>query len=224
MKELIYPTKEHKEYVLMLKKYCEDNNIGLFILGSLANGTAKKHSDIDIVLVSNNMKEHIEELTKIYSKPVIKSVTENPKGILILIFKSGLCIDMDLREKICINEVADMVEVVSPYRDLITDEVSLQRSNLPYLLYKSELEWQDYIEVIDRSLIKYLNGKFSSANTILNELKDSIQYLQIKEPYSDSTYVEQIIIVLNAYSEHYDLNSDFIDMINNLIIECTKIN
>lgn len=220
--ELIYPTNEHKEYMMTLKRYCEDENIGLFVTGSLEEGTARKHSDIDVVLVSNDIINQMETISELYSEPVLKSVTHNPKGILILIFKSGLCVDMDIREKISINDVNKMIEVVPPKHELVIAEIAIQRSNLPYVIYKSEYSWQNEIRLIHRSLIKHLNGKFDIANLILNELIDNIPENEFQYKCEEN-YVEQMTAVLNIYSKHYKLKGEFISMIKSLIIECEKI-
>lgn len=62
------------------------NNFSMLLKGSLSNNTSTKYSDIDLVLFGTHIDERIDDLIVIHGKPVMTNFTENPKGIIILIY------------------------------------------------------------------------------------------------------------------------------------------
>lgn len=223
MVSLNYPTKEHEKYILLLKDFCEKRNIGLYVLGSIAKGTAKKYSDIDIVIVSDELEKYIGKIKAIYEPPVMVNVTENPKGLLIVIYKSGLCIDVDLRKSISYDESQNIIEIVkSPSHLIIADSV-LNRYDASEIINYQYLDWYSELRLIHRSLIKFLTYKVDSAYYIAYEIFEKIEkknfYINIKK----LSYVDMMTEILKVYTSNFDVEEDFVVMIEMLLDECKRI-
>jgi len=50
----------------------------------------------------------IDEIITLYSKPVMTNITENPKGILILVYKDTISVDLDIRESISQEDFGEL--------------------------------------------------------------------------------------------------------------------
>ena len=218
-----FPTDLHQQYVTALKTYCIKHQIGFYITGSVASGTAFQYSDIDVVLVSADFSRHINALSNLLQNPIMTNVTENPKGILILIYESGFCVDMDLRLSISMAEIAEMSSIVQVPKTLIEDSPLANRDEHIYDHFKSEFSWYSELRLIHRSLIKYLAHKNKSAFALLDELIECHLALEKPAIYDQKTYVCTIKCVLEFYVKQYDVETGFIRMIERLTAECELI-
>lgn len=72
----------------------------MILKGSLTKGTATKFSDIDLIILGSIDSSKVDKIISIYGNPVMTNFTENPKGILILIYQDNISVDLDIRETI----------------------------------------------------------------------------------------------------------------------------
>lgn len=78
-----FPTDEFKNYVEFIYSYCVERGFSMILKGSLANGTAQKNSDIDLIILGSITNDDIDNIISQYNTPVMTNYTENPKGILL---------------------------------------------------------------------------------------------------------------------------------------------
>jgi len=96
MKNLKFPTLNHKSYIGMIYDFCQRYNLALILKGSLSNGKATKYSDVDIIISGNLNNKNIDDVITIYDTPVMTNFTENPPGIMILVYPDKLSVDLDI--------------------------------------------------------------------------------------------------------------------------------
>ncbi|GKX30906.1 hypothetical protein SH1V18_33860 [Vallitalea longa] len=89
-----------KNFVEKVYAYCKQNEFTMILKGSLLKGTATKFSDIDLVILGEIFEQQADELISLYGEPVMTNYTKNPKGILILLYKDTLSVDLDIRETV----------------------------------------------------------------------------------------------------------------------------
>ena len=100
-----FPTIDFKNYIEYIFKYCEEKGFSLILKGSLVKGTKNKHTDIDLIILGPITNDNMDDIISIYDMPVMTNFTENPKGIFILIYKNGICVDLELRETVLQEEI-----------------------------------------------------------------------------------------------------------------------
>lgn len=167
---LNFPTKRHKNFVLFLYEYCCDNNIGLALKGSIAKGNAKPFSDIDFVIWGNVSDSNFDEIIGGFEIPLNTFLTENPKGIFMVVYEKGLCIDFDIRSTFSVNEVTSMF-VVNKIELPISSEPTRKLLNTPFLKFSTQDTQK--LRLLYRSVIKFLNNKVVEALELLNEFYGS---------------------------------------------------
>ena len=75
-----YPNDYFKNYIEYISNICHKKKLSLILKGSLANGSAKKHSDIDLIILGSTRSNDIDQIISEYSIPVMTNFTERPKG------------------------------------------------------------------------------------------------------------------------------------------------
>ena len=103
--DIKYPLSNYKNYIECVYEFCNDGRFSMILKGSLAKGslakgTATKYSDIDLLILGNVKGSKVDEIITLYGNPVMTNFTENPKGILILVYQDNISVDLDLRETI----------------------------------------------------------------------------------------------------------------------------
>lgn len=102
------PTAIHLDYLQYMIHFCKSNKINLLLKGSVSTGEATRFSDIDIVIIEDRM-DIIEKMVSGYQRIIMSNMTERPKGILIIIYENGLCIDLDVRNSITQEELTKLI-------------------------------------------------------------------------------------------------------------------
>lgn len=102
-----YPALNYKNYIERIYEFCKDNKFSMILKGSVANGIATKFSDIDLIILGDITGEKVDELITLYDNPIMINFTENPKGILILVYQDNTSVDLDLRETISQEDLKD---------------------------------------------------------------------------------------------------------------------
>ena len=86
------------KFIEYAKDFSFRNNVHIWLGGSFLHGNASAFSDVDLSIECNNTL--LEKFIYGYGKPVYLSHTSNPKGILIVIYKDGVAVDLEVIKSI----------------------------------------------------------------------------------------------------------------------------
>lgn len=213
------PTAEHLSYLQYISYVCQIHGINLLLKGSISTGKATKFSDIDIVIIENR-DDVIEEIISGYQRIIMSAKTERPKGILILVYKNGLCIDLDVRKSITSEELNRSVllncENINDY--VKSDIMRYEDIYIPSVPERED--WYKLLRLFHRSLIKRLSLKITEAESILQEIKN-----EIEKDFNVSwrgRYIDDIKIALGCLWEDHTVPEEFNRLIYKLINEALK--
>ncbi len=212
------PTAEHLKYLEYVSEFCKSHGINLLLKGSLSSGEATKFSDIDIVILENR-DCIIEKLVSGYGRLIMANCTERPKGILILIYENGICVDLDVRDSITFEELSCSLLLNNQNiknfikKELVRNENICVNNNL------EKNRWYKLLRLFHRSLIKKLCFKVVEAENILQEIRNEMEtYFDIKW---HEEYIEDIGLALDYIKKDYKIPEDFYNLICKLINEVT---
>lgn len=177
--DIVYPSLNYKNYIECVYKFCRDNRFSLILKGSLANGTATKYSDIDLIILGEIEGFKIDEIITLYSKPVMTNLTENPKGILILVYKDTISVDLDIRESISQEDLVNYKVLLKYDANFVISTGKIIRKQITSKYIPNRPAWYKTLRLVHRGIIKYLSNKTDNAYDLLSEIKDSLNVLEI---------------------------------------------
>lgn len=177
--DIVYPSLNYKNYIECAYKFCRDNGFSLILKGSLANGTATKYSDIDLIILGDIEGFKIDEIITLYSKPVMTNLTENPKGILILVYKDTISVDLDIRQSISQEDLVNCKVLLKYDANFVISTDKIIRKQITSKYIPNRPAWYKTLRLVHRGIIKYLSNKTESAYDLLSEIKDSLNVLEI---------------------------------------------
>ena len=212
-----YPTKEHEEYIEYMKQICNANRLSLILKGSLAHGTAKKYSDIDLLLTGDLTYRLtgslLEKIITGYDKLVMTNLTENPDGIYVLNYENGISVDLDIRRSLYTTDILKY-ELLCLNGILITDE--LERRFIPCDCMPERPDWYKTIRLIHRCCVKYLCGKVDVAQGLTEEVRTAIDTL-IHEKIDESDSIKlQMKSAFEAIEKNYPVDEGISKLLGNL--------
>ena len=73
---VVWPTERHEKFGKHILDICRAHGIGLLLNGSIANGTAKFYSDIDVSLYGDISKNTIEKILFGFENPLMINASE----------------------------------------------------------------------------------------------------------------------------------------------------
>ena len=150
--------------------------------------------------------------------PIYISFTHNPLGILIIIYKDGVAVDLEIIERIEKIDSADS-------EFFHTDDIKLyEYSRNEKLCKEFSLRNDMYYQIsrlFHRSLIKFLSGKQDMGVSIANEVAifNNCNIFIDKASYKNS-----IIELLKVYNEQYQLPLEYVVILCELIEELDETN
>ena len=168
---MYFPTIEHEKYIDYMKSICNQNQLSLILKGSLAHGTAKKFSDIDLLLCGKMSASLLDQMISGFDKIVMTNQTENPKGIYILNYENGISVDLDIRQSVLSSDISNNL-VLCDYGFEITDNIKRRVITSDYMPERPE--WYKTIRLIHRCCVKYLCGKMDIAQGLADEVSMAV--------------------------------------------------
>lgn len=210
---MYFPTTKHRDYVEYMKKICSQNHLSLVLEGSLAHGTAKIYSDIDLILMGNLDTKLLDDIISGYDRIVMTNFTENPKGITILNYKNGISVDLDIRATIVREEIENNF-ILCDYGFQIADKKI--RKVIHSLFIPERPQWYKAIRLIHRCCIKYLCEKTEAAEKLADEVFNSVYNLTNKEIVKTGTIRESMVDSLHCLNERFDVDSSIIELLKEL--------
>ncbi len=210
------PTAEHLDYLQYVYNLCQSYKINLLLKGSMSTGKATKFSDIDIVIIEKR-DDIIEKIVSGYQRIIMSNKTERPKGILILIYENGLCIDLDVRNSITSEELnCSILLNCENINDFVKNDL-IRYENICIPSVPEREDWYKLLRLFHRSLIKRLCFKITESESILQEVKD-----EIEKNFNVSwrgKYIDDITIALDCMVKEYKIPGEFNELICKLINE-----
>lgn len=167
-----YPSEAHEEYISYTMRFGAEKKVTILLKGSVATQTATPFSDIDLCLICNDA-ETVEQFISGYGTVVMSARTERPKGILIVVYENGVCVDIDVRKTITLHEIEQGKLLSAEEIEFIGSEVVRVEDMVVPSIPVRDSRYQ-LLRLFHRSLIKTLSGKIREGDSLLQEIKDSL--------------------------------------------------
>ena len=164
---VVWPTERHEKFGKHILDICRAHGIGLLLNGSIANGTAKLYSDIDVSLYGDISKNAIEEILFGLENPLMINSSEKPPALLVVAYRRGLSLDLAIKHNEILNEYSATLVLFAPAKpghsvnDSAQDYVRTIGRNDKY---------SKIAKLIHKGLLKYLNGKADAARGFIKEV------------------------------------------------------
>ncbi|MDF2880496.1 MAG: polymerase beta domain protein region [Clostridiaceae bacterium] len=213
-----YPSLNHKNYIESAYEFCKSNNLSMILKGSLAKDTATRYSDIDLIIFGHMECSKIDEIITVYGNPVMTNFTENPQGILILIYKNAISVDLDLRETITKEDLINS-NVLLKYNTNFILNNEIIRKNITSIYMPDRPLWYKTLRLLHKGIIKYLSNKTDSAYDFLCEIKENLSMLEIKDLNFNNNFVNDIQCIFNRLCNEFQVDSEIITLFNDLFKE-----
>jgi predicted nucleotidyltransferase len=207
MIELKYPNTNFMEYIKFISKCCVKNNLTLILKGSLAENTACKYSDIDLLIFGELNNKNVFEIVDKYNIPLLINISTNPKGMLIITYENSISVDLDIRKTI-IEE-----DIIQNNKIIINNGINLSNSIIRYDLnildFNSiySIELLEILKLMIKGTNKYLSKKETIANEFLVEIKEKCKlYFGIMELKFNNNFKHDIILIYKYIVSKYNLD------------------
>lgn len=210
------PTRKHEEYIEYMKRFCDQNHLSLVLGGSLADGTAKPFSDIDLILSGSLDTKLIDEIITGFDDIVMTNFTENPSGIYILNYRNGISVDLDIRESVLKSEIDNKI-ILCNYGFKIAEEIKRISITNSYMLERPQ--WYKTIRLIHRCCIKYLCGKADAAEELANEVGDAVYTLTNKKVVKCISIRQRMEDSFHFLNQNYYMENSIIELLETLFRE-----
>jgi hypothetical protein len=162
-----WPTERHSKLGAHILDICSGYGIGLLLKGSIANGTAKLYSDIDVSLYGDISKNTIEKILFGFEKPLMINASEKPPGLLVVAYRGGLSLDLAIMHNGILNQDSETLVLLAPSKP----GHSVNDSAQEYMrtIGKND-RYSKISKLIHKGLLKYLNGKADAARGFIKEI------------------------------------------------------
>ena len=217
--EFEYPSLNYKNYIKCVYEFCKDNRFSMILKGSLAKGTATKYSDIDLIILGNIDSLKMDEFITLYGLPVMTNFTENPKGILILVYKDNISVDLDIRDTISQEDLLESKVLLKYDTNFIINNEVIRRKQITSDYIPNRPMWYKVLRLLHRGLIKYLSNKTDIAYEILLEIKESLSTLGISDLSFNNNFEDDIQCIFDKFCEEFEVNSEIKCLFNTIFKE-----
>lgn len=161
----------------------------------------------------------LPKIISLYGNPVMTNFTENPKGILILIYQNNISIDLDIREKISQQDLQNSIVLLKYDTNFIIDNKEIIRKQVESNYMPNRPEWYKVLRLLHRGTIKYLSNKTDSAYDLLEEIKESLISLKITDLSFNNNFEDDIKCIFDKFCEKFEVDSQIEILFRNLFKE-----
>lgn len=214
-----YPSLNHKNYIESLYRFCEKNEFSMILKGSLAKAVATKYSDIDLIILGNITRDEVDEIITLYDKPIMTNFTENPKGILILVYPDNISVDLDIRETISQEDLIDSKVLLKYDKNYILNDQSIIRRAITSDYIPNRPTWYKILRLLHKGTLKYLSNKTDSAYNFLTEIKEKLDDININNLKFNDNFEEDIQSIFNELCKRFEVDSEIKSLFYNLFKE-----
>lgn len=145
--------------------------------------------------------------------------TENPKGIFILVYKNGICVDLDFRDRITLEDLKDAVVLNKNHSNFIIGNEVKRKTDIVSKYLPFRPEWYKVLRLIHRGLIKFLCNKKDSAMELLAEIKKSLDFIGLRDVNYKGSFKEDMIEAFRCVCNKYDVGYEIKVLFGNLFSE-----
>lgn len=142
--------------------------------------------------------------------------TENPKGILILVYQNNISIDLDIRETVSQDDLLNSKVILKYDKNFIIDNKGIIRKQIKSAYIPSRPEWYKVLRLLHKGIIKYLSNKTDSAYIFLEEIKESLISLRITDLSFSNNFEDDIKCIFNKFCKEFKVDSQIKVLFNNL--------
>jgi Nucleotidyltransferase domain. len=217
--DINYPSSNYKTYIECVYEFCKDNGFSMILKGSLAKGTATKFSDIDLIILGDLDCTKVDEIIALYGTPVMTNFTENPKGIIILVYQDTTAVDLDIRETISQEDLINSIVLLKYDTNFIIDNKEIIRKQVESNYMPNRPEWYKVLRLLHRVTIKYLSNKTDSAHDLLEEIKANIISLNITDLSFNNNFEDDIKSIFNKFCKEFKVDSQIEALFSNFFKE-----
>lgn len=200
-----YPTKDFERYIKYITGYCEEKGFSLILKGSLANGTVRENSDIDLIVFGEITNALMDTMISGYDTPVMTNYTENPKGIYIIVYQNGICVDLDLRNSVTPEDLQDAIILVRNESNFVLGDTVSRKTEIYSKYLPDRPAWYKVLRLLHRALIKFLCGKIDSAHALWREILESPDTIDIKDVDTSGDFKRDMIEVFHRIDRKYNV-------------------
>ena len=190
------------EYINYISNFAINNKIHIWLGGSHLYDNASLYSDVDIIVFSEY--SNIRNLIYDYDEPLYISYTTNPYGILIVIYKNGVAVDLEIIKEIDVSYPEYF------HKENIKNLNYIRDTQLCKALVLSDDKQYNMSRLFHRSLIKYLSGKKEIGISIFNEILSFMGYKTITDSQEYNLY---FLDVLNDFKSKYNMQLDYYNLL-----------
>ena len=208
----------HKDYLEKVISFCNNKGLTLILKGSLANGTAQKNSDIDLIIMGNLNNVIIDEIITIYDKPIMTNYTENPIGIMILVYNVNVSVDLDIRTSITEEELVDDVILIKGTEPIVISKLP-ERSVIETEYIPIRPDWYKVLRLVHRSLLKHLSGKYDDAIELAHEAREKMSKDLLIELDGNKNYQIDIYNIYSAVRNQFEVSPEMNNLFTKLLKE-----
>ncbi len=186
------------DYINYASSFAEKNKIHIWLGGSFLNNKATPFSDIDISILCpyENLKDYIYG----YGQPVYISHTSNPFGILIVIYKNGVAVDLEIVKDTIVYDSSyfhrEDIKKINYTRDEISSGKLIFSNNESYQISR----------LFHRSIIKFLSGKKEVGISIFNEI---LSYMAYNNILDEEEYKISFLNIVDDFKCKYCITDDY---------------
>ncbi|ADL52710.1 nucleotidyltransferase domain-containing protein [Clostridium cellulovorans] len=214
-----YPSSSHKNFLESVYNFCEKNQLSLILKGSLANSVATKFSDIDLIVLGDINESQLDELIIYYDTPIMTNFTENPKGILILVYKDNISTDLDIRKSISEKELVDSIVLLKYDDNFIINNEEIIRKDITSKYMPNRPDYYKTMRLLHKGTTKYLSGKVDLGYKFLAEIKEKLITLDITDLEFENNFESDIEIIFNRLYTNFNLNVEIKALFDTLFKE-----
>lgn len=224
MDEIKFPTINYRNYIQAIYQYCSEHKLSMILKGSLAKGSATEFSDIDLIILGNITNQNVDELITIYGQPIMTNLTINPKGILILVYPDNISVDLDLREKITIEDLKDSKILIKFDESFNLDVGEVKRKNINSRYLPDRPEWYKILRLMHKGILKYLSNRTSSAYVFLEEIKESLNSLGLSNLNANGNFKNDIKNIFAEMCKEFNIDLEIRVLFEKLLkkFDCEK--
>lgn len=194
-----------QKYIEYVTRFAEKNKCHVWLGGSFLHCDATAFSDVDISAYCRY--NDLIDLIYGYGKPAYISYTQKPLGILIVIYEDGVAVDLEIIEKIDVEDIDYFHKDDIKAYDYIRNEKMCRdlsiRCDIPYQVSR----------LFHRSLIKFLSGKKDVGVRTANEIA---AFLNSGSYIDEESYKNRINDLLKCFDEQYPLPCGYFDILRRL--------
>lgn len=214
-----YPSLNHKNFIESVYMFCQQNEFSMIVKGSLAKGLATKYSDIDLIILGDITSNDVDEIITLYGKPIMTNFTENPKGILILVYPDNISVDLDIRETISQEDLINSKILLNYDKNYILSDEPVIRREFTSDYMPDRPIWYKILRLLHKGINKYLSNKTHSAYNFLSEIKENLNVLNINNLKFNNNFEDDIQCIFNEFCKRFKVDSQIRILFYNLFKE-----